>query len=118
MQRGKQGGAFYVAFDKENFYFFVKIFLKKQKNRPNDRLFIELPASMLRWQLLQPLLGFSPWDQGPTAKFLCHKSTGVHLCIKLGATNAGPITKFIDSEQSSSLGKRINNFHHTVSQWF
>lgn len=37
MQRGKRGGAFYVAFDKENFYLFVKIFLKK--SRSNDRLF-------------------------------------------------------------------------------
>ena len=31
MQRGKRGGAFYVAFDKENFYLFVKIFLKNKK---------------------------------------------------------------------------------------
>ena len=48
MQRGKRGGAFYVAFDKENFYLFVKIFLKNKKADQMIGFFVGVLASMLR----------------------------------------------------------------------
>ena len=48
MQRGKRGGACYVAFDKEKIYLFVKIFLKNKKADQMIGLFIGVMASMPR----------------------------------------------------------------------
>ena len=48
MQKGKRGGAFYVAFDKENFYLFVKIFLKNKKADQMIGFSIGVMTSMLR----------------------------------------------------------------------
>lgn len=48
MQRESGGGAFYVAFDKKNFYLFVKIFLKNKKADLTIGFSIRVLASMLR----------------------------------------------------------------------
>ena len=48
MQRGRPGGVFYVAFDKENFYLFMKIFLKNKKADQMIGFSIGVLASMPR----------------------------------------------------------------------